>query len=301
MNRFATLLRREWLQHQRGWIVLLVLPLCVLLLIATFGEIHLGQDEEMPGALALTMMVTMGLVALTVGLAWGASLLMAPGLARRDTQDRSIEFWLSMPVSNVQSVGATLLMHLLAFPWAAVAAGLLGALLVSPVIVGKVFGLEAWWSLPWGGLLLAAAALALRIWLGLLLATLWLSPLILGTMAASAWLKRWGLPVVVGTLGVSHLVLSQAYGIGIIGRTVAAMGEQALHAVINAGAGGGGTRGLIVEHPDEVGALLPAAAQWLMADAGRALAAAASPGFLAALAGGAAAFALLVLRRRQGR
>ncbi len=300
MNRFATLLRREWLQHQRGWVVLLLLPLCVLLVIATFGEIHLGEGEEMPGALALTMLVTMGLVALTVALAWGASMLMAPGLARRDVQDRSVEFWLSLPVSNVQSVAATLLMHLLALPWAAAAVGMVGALLISPVIVGKTAGLAAWFSLPWGGLLLAAAALALRLWLGLLLATLWLSPLILGTMAASAWLKRWGVPTVVGGLVVGHVVLSQGYGISVIGDAVTALGQQALKAVINAG-GGGGTQGLVVDHPDEVGAMLPAAAQWLMVDAGRALAAAASPAFLAAVAGGAAGFALLVRRRRQGR
>ena len=300
MNRFATLLRREWLQHQRGWIVLLLLPLCVLLVIATFGDIHLGEGEEMPGALALTMLVTMGLVALTVALAWGASMLMAPGLARRDVQDRSVEFWLSLPVSNVQSVAATLLMHLLALPWAAAAVGLVGALLISPVIVGKTSGLADWFSLPWGGLLLAAAALALRLWLGLLLATLWLSPLILGTMAASAWLKRWGVPAVIGGLVVGHVVLSQAYGISIISDTLTALGQQALQAVINAG-GGGGTQGLVVDHPDEVGAMLPAAAQWLMVDAGRALAAAASPGFLAAVAAGGAGFALLVLRRRQGR
>lgn len=299
MNRFATLLRREWLQHQRGWIVLLVLPLLALLAIASFGTITLGEGEEMPNALALTMMVAMGLVALTVGLAWGASMLMAPGLARRDVQDRSIEFWLSLPVSNVQAVSATLLMHLLALPWAAVAVGLLGGLLVSPVIIGKVFGLSAWFSLPWSELLMVAAALALRLFVGVLLATLWLSPLTLGTMAASAWLKRWGVPAVAGTLLVGHVVLSQGYGIPIIAQTLTALGQQALEAVIHAGPGAG--QGLVVEHPDEIGALLSVAARWLLADVGRALAAAATPAFVAAVAAGAGGFALLVLRRRQGR
>ena len=63
------------------------------------------------------------------------------------------------------------------------------------------------------------------------------------------------------------------------------------------GANGGGA--LLINSSADVEAMLPQAAHWLMGDAGRALQAAASPAFIAALAVGAAAFALLVLRRQR--
>ncbi|MFS9605847.1 hypothetical protein, partial [Klebsiella pneumoniae] len=46
---------------------------------------------------------------------YGVCLLVAlfqlPGLARRDMQDRSIEFWLSLPGRSSESVAATVLAH----------------------------------------------------------------------------------------------------------------------------------------------------------------------------------------------
>jgi hypothetical protein len=62
-----------------------------------------------------------------------------------------------------------------------------------------------------GALMLLAHGLALlaRTALGLVLATLWLSPLILLTMVASAWLKRWGLPALVAALALLAGVLDK--------------------------------------------------------------------------------------------
>ena len=301
MKKFASLLHREWMQHQRGWVILVALPLVLVILAATFGhvQVNLGDDVaargHSPEPAALAALSIAGLGAGTLLLAWGSTLLQVPGLARRDVQDRSIEFWLSMPTSHVQSLGATLLAHLLLVPWAALAIGLVGGLVVSALVVAQVHGLAAWFALPWGSIVIGAVALWLRLGLGVLLTTLWLSPLIVGVMAASAWLKRWGLPVFIGGLALGNLVLEQLYGVRALSAALRGMFTSARRAFIGAGSGGS----LHINSSAELDAMLPQAAHWLLGDAGRALQAAASPAFMAALAVGAAAFALLVLRRQR--
>ena len=300
MKTFKTLLQREWLQHQRGWLVMLGLPVVLAVLAATFGQMQLGDDAaDIPGPLSFAMITVLAMVGLCLLVTWGTALLMSPGLARRDTQDRSIEFWLSLPTTHVQSVSATLLMHLLVLPWAAIGVGLASGLLISPIIVSKGFGMSAWLGLPWADLLGAAAALWLRLSVGLVLATLWLSPLILGTMAASAWLKRWGVPAVASALIIGTVALSKLYGFTVLRDALAYITGQASGAFIGDWPAGS-LQGLQIQHPDEFGAALPQAAHWLMQDAGQALWAAATPGFLAALAVGAAAFGALILRRQRG-
>ena len=41
---FPTLMQREWMQHQRGWLVMLGLPLVLGVLVAAFGEIHIDSE-----------------------------------------------------------------------------------------------------------------------------------------------------------------------------------------------------------------------------------------------------------------
>ena len=296
MKRFKTLLQREWMQHHRGWLILLALPMMLVVGIAAFASFQFELDEGPADALGATMLLGAGLTALTLGLAWGATLLMSPGLARRDVQDRSIEFWVSLPIPHSHSVGAMLLMHLLALPLAAVLVGLLGAVVLSPLVVAEGWGIGQWFTLPWGDLLLAAVALAMRLWLGIVLVTLWLSPLIIGTMAASAWLKRWGVPAVVGGLTIGGVLMEKFYGITIIGDTLKYLFAEAATAGI-AAVGGGEVK---VNHPNELHDMLPMAPGWMMHDAGQALLALATPGFVATVLVGAAMFGLLVWRRARG-
>ena len=297
---FPTLMQREWMQHQRGWLVMLGLPLVLGVLAAAFGEIHFDSETaagKMPGALALTLMTIGAIAAMTVAIAWVGTLLMSPGLARRDTQDRTIEFWLSLPTSHAQSLSATLLMHLLALPWAAIGVGLLSGLLVSPIIVGKIYGLGAWFGLPWGLLLLTCLAFALRLVGGVLLATLWLSPLILGTMAASAWLKRWGVPAIIAAAFASSLI-AKVYGFTLLNDAVRYIAEEAGRALI---ATQRGPQPVIhLNHPDDLVDLLPDVAGWVMGDLGEAILSAATLGFVATVLVGAAAFGALILRRQRG-
>jgi hypothetical protein len=304
MQRFKTLLLREWMQHQRGWLIMVGLPIVLMLAGAVFGEVQLGPgDEELPAA-AGPLVSALGMLVVTAGitlaLAWLVTMLQSPGLARRDVQDRSIEFWLSLPASHTQSLGATLLAHLLLWPWAALLAGLGGGLLGGLLLTVKLYGAGAWLGLPWGGIVLAVLSLALRLMLGLLLATLWLAPLTLGTMVASAWLKRWGVPAVVAATLAGGLVLDKVYGNPVVWRTLQFLGERASQALIATDRSGDGPPGLAFHSAQDVDGLLGGAPGWLLHDAGVALLQLASPAFLAVLMASSLAFGALVLRRQRG-
>ena len=117
-------------------------------------------------------------------------------------------------------------------------------------------------------------------------------PLLLATMAASAWLKRWGMPVLAIALAVGHKLLATLYGITVVGDTLAALGANARAALADGRPlnpnGGGDT---------VTQAWLSNAPRWLFDDALMALRDLGQPLFLFALAASAVCFALLVLRR----
>jgi len=300
MERFKTLLLREWMQHQRGWLILMLLPLVITVVLGLFGQAHFDVDDDagpISGALPAALVLMAGLGAVTLLICWGASLIQSPGLARRDSQDRSIEFWLSLPAGHLPSVGATLLAHLLLLPWAALLVGTLGGLIASLPIIAKVFGFGAWFALPWFGLLAAVASLVLRLALGVLLATLWLSPLILLTMAASAWFKRWGVPLVAGVLFIGGALLDRLYGNPVVWRLSRALAREASMAFFAASRGEGGAA---LKITGGAGPALGTIPGWCLSDAASALGALASPLFFGAIVVAIGGFALLVLRRQRG-
>ena len=305
-KRFAALLQREWMQHQRGWWVVMAVPVIVLLLVAIYGDVNITLDAEddtsvvrTPSALLLAMGSLGALAIGNLALSWFSSLVQASGLARRDLQDRSIEFWLSLPVSSAQSMGALLLTHLLLAPWLALLVGAAGGFLVSLVVVTKAWGIAAWFTLPWGGLALGLAAVLLRLAAGLVLATLWVAPLVLVVMAASAWLKRWGLPVVAAVIGVTGVVLDQFFDWPVVWDTLQVIGRSVLRSFFGNDTEGGPQLRHVA---DAEGAtqILQALPSWAMEDLGQALHAMLSPVFAVGLVVAGAAFALLVLRRSRG-
>jgi hypothetical protein len=102
MDRFKTLLLREWLQHRRGWLVLMALRPCwccwrCCLGHGTSSSTTRGRRRwpSAGGGLALITIGRRRRAVLRAGLGRGPA--AGPGLARRDQQDRSIEFWLSLP------------------------------------------------------------------------------------------------------------------------------------------------------------------------------------------------------------
>lgn len=304
-TRFRTLLLREWMQHRTGWLVLMGLPTLLALGLSLFDgrgiDMQVGDDKIEMGALSRLPTVlqalgwTLGTVAVALLLVSLTVLAQLPGLARRDQQDRSIEFWRSLPTSHAEGIGATLLMHLLLLPLAALTAALLGAQLAALVSIVLHQGPLAWMQLPWGLLLPSLLLGAARLWLGLLMAVLWLAPLLLLTMAASAWLQRWAVPVVVVASLLGTYWLDARLPQPLVGPAFHRMGTEALYALLAPDLFDGPKR---VAQGDLVSAAhtLPTA---LWQDMLRVLDSAVTPAFLAALAGGALGFALLVLRRRR--
>ena len=305
MTQFKMLLRREWMQHRTGWLILLAAPTLLLLLLSGLdgglqinidgNDVSLRPLHQAPSLVqtallcAVVSVVTLGLALLTVG-------LQLPGLARRDRQDRSVEFWCSLPVGHAKAVSATLVAHLLLLPWAAMVAGALGGLLVAMVTVLAGHGLAAWLQLPWGLLLLAGAALLARLSLGLLLAVAWLSPLLLLTMAASAWLKRWGLPVLVAATLAGTLLLDKRLAQPVVQPALDLLTSEALQAMLRLQSLGA------VRLGDGTGlqAFLQALPRALLHETATTLGHAATPAFVLALATAALGFWLLVLRRQRG-
>lgn len=298
MNTFATLIRREWMQHRLGWTLLLLVPLALTLLALGFGTIEIGDEAHGVPLQMLAPMLTlasvMGAMLGSFGIVALTSLFLMSGLARRDHGDRSVEFWLSMPTSHSASLGAPLFTHLLLAPAVALGLGLAAGLLVSALLVTRVTGFETWLTMPWGSLLPAVGAVLLRMLLGLPLALLWLSPLLLAAVLANAWLKRWGLPALVLGLVLAGLGLDKLLGVGTFAGLASTLFQRAGQSLLAA------TPLTIGDGPEKVDAALRELPGWALQDLVAAWGALLQPMFLVCVALGAALFAALVDWRRRG-
>ena len=305
MTPFLTLMRREWMQHRIGWLLVMLAPSVLLLALGLVDggiqvDINSGSVKLPPLAQAPALVQTGFLVLAVTGVTLALALLslgfQAPGLAWRDQQDRSIEFWNSLPVGHAKAVGAMLVAQALLMPMLAIVVGLAGGLLASAVAIVTTHGPMAWLGLPWGQLVLVACLLLLRMAVAVVVAMAWLSPLLLLTMAASAWLRRWGVPVVAALTLAGTLMLDKRLPEPLIGPALWRPTSEALHALLYFDA----VRDVQVRQVQDVVDLLPGLPQRLLNDLPVMLGSLASPAFVAALAGGALGFALLVLRRQRG-
>ena len=110
-------------------------------------------------------------------------------------------------------MAATVLAHAWLAPLGGAIVGMLFGLPIAMSVLGRQDGFEAITAVNWGEVITAATPLLLRAFAGTLPLLLWLAPLIFVLMAASAWLKRLGVPLVlVGTM-VTVLVLDKVYAI----------------------------------------------------------------------------------------
>jgi hypothetical protein len=286
-THIPTLLHREWMQHKRGWLIAALTPPLIFLGILLIPAATVrGLPIDKLGIAALGVLSICAVVVYSICLL--VALFQLPGLARRDVQDRSIEFWLSLPGRPAESVAATVLAH----AWLAPLGGLLiGAVLGWPLaaaVIAKQQGLAAVADVPWGELLSAFLPMLLRVAVGTLLAALWLSPVIATLMAASSWLKRLGVPAVLVGGGVSVAVLHQAYDIDWPTQALQGLSEQINRALLG--------------NKDVLGSALKNGSpsdlwQWLARDLGGALGELASLQFLGWMAVAAAGFALVVMKR----
>ena len=293
MNTFKTLLLREWMQHRFGWLLLGSVPLAIMIPLMTFGTIQFDHEPPSTGLLALMMFA--GYTLFLLALAGSAVAFLAPGLVRRDVQDRSIEFWTSLPTSHTASVGATLVLNLLLMPLLVLAMAAVGGMVHALIVVVRVYGVAGLGQIPWGALLPVLLAGLARLALGVVLGVLWASPLLLGAMAASAWLKRWGVPALGAVLGFGGLILDKAYNMPFVFDTIGALGHHFFWAVVPTGMGNADFEG-----KPWPGGQLSAFPAWIWQDTKLVLADLASPLFVGAIATAAACFALIVYRRARG-
>jgi hypothetical protein len=284
MQTFQTLLKREWMQHRFGWLLLGGVPFAIMVPLMLFGTIDFGHGSAPPPGM-VSLIVAMGYVFFLLVLAGGAVAIQAPGLARRDWQDRSIEFWQSLPISHTQAVGATVLMNLLVMPLLLLGLAAVGSPVAGLIAEARVQGAGALGQVPWAAVATVFVAGIARLALGIVLAALWLSPLLLGAMAASAWLKRWGVPALAAVLGVGGVVLAKAYDQPIVLDTISRIFDNAARSVAP------------IAFDDKTMPGLGQLPGMLGRDALDALAALGQPLFFGGLVVAAACFGLLVLRR----
>lgn len=298
MKRFKTLLLREWLQHRFAWAMMVLIPLALGVVLTSLGQIELDDvARDRPHELALIAGLG-SLAASTIiltAIAACASIITVVGLARRDHGDRSVEFWLSMPISHASSFAAPLLVHLVLVPIAAMAAGFAAGLVISMVVVTRVDSFGSWWSLPWGSVFIGSMGVIARFAAGLPLALLWLSPLILLTVLLCAWFKRWGLLVLAAIFMLAGMDFAQAFGRPIVVDALLEMLRQAGQAFVYPD-----DSGMKDAQPEGLVAMLRAAPSWAVSNFGQSVRELASPLLPLGLAFAALCFVGLVDWRRRG-
>lgn len=299
MKRFKTLLLREWMQHHRGWLaVMLVPPVLILLALVFTGSGHVvigGQNVNMRDADKVWLATTFAVTAIVFAVTCLVVAMQAPGIARRDQQDRSIEFWVSLPTPHAESIGAPVLMHALFVPLLGLTLGYVSSQIVAVLAVVLVSGASSLMDVPWSVFLTGGITTFIRLAFGVVLASLWMLPILLLAMAASAWLKRWGVPVLIASLAAGHVVLAKVYDITIIGDTLYSLWANAMTSLIHGvPEGWKQTSGEIVIEKG-----WPLTTQWLVRDAWGSIADLVQPLFIFALLTSAGCFALLVMRRRR--
>jgi ABC-2 type transport system permease protein len=284
-NHIPTLLQREWMQHKRGWLIAALAPPLLFLAMLPFGTVQ-GLPTEKIGI----GLISLAMVLICTGVVFVISLLVAlfqlPGLARRDTQDRSIEFWLSLPGRPSESVAATVLAHAWLAPLGSAIVGAAFGLPIAMSVLAAQGGMSLPLSVDWAEVVAAALPLLARGLLG----PVPLLPLIFVLMAASAWLKRLGVPLVLVGTGVAVGVLHKVYAIDWPLNTLSALDDRIGHTLLHS--------------PDSLkNALMSDNTSlwaWMAQDLGGTLAELVSLQFVGWAAVAAAAFALVVLKRSRG-
>lgn len=198
MNTLTWLIRRELWEHRAIWMVPSVL-LGLLLLAAVTGNLALGgleieaggrdlvqiPAEERGTAVAVLFAVISGLLMASmafVGVFYALDALYA------DRRDRSVLFWKSLPVSDLETVLSKLLTVAVVIPVIGLLAGFIGYLIIAIGASVKLAALDGPVGLFWMPdvmlqTLVAVAGLAFTY-------VLWLLPIIAWLLLASAWAPR---------------------------------------------------------------------------------------------------------------
>lgn len=209
-THLPTLMLREWMQHKRGWLITALAPPLLFLVMLPLGQLQGLPNDHLE---IVALMITVVSASFIYAICLLVASIQLPGLARRDMQDRSIEFWLSLPGRPSESVAATVLTHAWLVPMGGMLIGALFGLPIAAAVLGLKGSPGSLAMIHWGNVLAYAVPTLVRGLAGTLLMTLALLPVLLPMMAASAWLKRLGVPLVLVGTSVAVVVGQKVYDI----------------------------------------------------------------------------------------
>lgn len=187
MNRFGWLLRRELWENRSIWLAPLI-AVAALTLISLFGlrgleQVQIDQHFDEDKRQKLVAAIYVGVTMLFFLVAMISSFFYSLDALYGDRRDRSILFWKSLPLSDVETVLSKAVTALVVIPLAAAAGALLGqwgVALAGTLKFGSAMMLEP-------TALLAGAVFAIY---GAVAFMLWYAPLVAYLLAWSAWAPR---------------------------------------------------------------------------------------------------------------
>lgn len=202
MSTMMTLIRREIIEHRASWAVTTVFGALFVLaaLLAVVGLVRVGgvgdgmtiiefgQQAEATGIYPALLVLFMPIAAIMASVTSFVVFFYFLDALYAERKDRSILFWKSLPVSDLQTVASKYLMGVAAIPLLTIL-----VFLVTAVLVWLIGGFTLLWAGSGEALASGPAALArVTLVLGYLLLTqaLWFVPLHAWLLLVSAFAKR---------------------------------------------------------------------------------------------------------------
>ena len=202
MKQMMTLVRRELMENRSSWAVTSVFGALFVLaaLLAVFGLVRIGVmdgsmtlaeigDELDPATIAIGLQIMLMSIAMLLNLVMTFVVFFYfLDALYTDRKDRSILFWKSLPVSDLQVVGSKYLTGIAAIPLLTV-----GVFFVTAVLVWLIGGLALYWAGSGEALASGPASIArvtTTLLYAMLVQALWFAPLDGWLLLVSAFAKR---------------------------------------------------------------------------------------------------------------
>jgi ABC-2 type transport system permease protein len=223
MNRFLWLVRREVWEHKAIWVAPLIVIGCLVLLVLT-GNVHLGPfgghgDAAMFNEVSREMQMKL-LVIVYAGLALVVFMVM--GIVAffysidslyADRRDRSVLFWKSLPLSDIETVLSKFAVAIVVIPLVALAASAVAQLVIATGGSARLSMSGLPGGLMWEPQALFGGFMIAFLWC--VTAMLWYSPIVGYLMLASAWAPRgpflWAVLPPVGLWILERVVVGSEY------------------------------------------------------------------------------------------
>ncbi len=223
MNRFLWLVRREVWEHKAIWVAPLIVIGCLVLLVLT-GNVHLGPfgghgDATMFNEVSREMQMKL-LVIVYAGLALVVFMVM--GIVAffysidslyADRRDRSVLFWKSLPLSDIETVLSKFAVAIVVIPLVALAASAVAQLVIATGGSARLSMSGLPGGLMWEPQALFGGFMIAFLWC--VTAMLWYSPIVGYLMLASAWAPRgpflWAVLPPVGLWILERVVVGSEY------------------------------------------------------------------------------------------